>query len=115
MGGRKRTRKATAKNPASTSSNISQRYKRNKVPIFRHCSALVSEESDLLDARRGVAGGIAIASAEDVFNAGTHRDAIAMRWNDFVKIVNLIVGKCAEPPLDQAAEYRLSLRCRRRG
>jgi Ala-tRNA(Pro) deacylase len=28
-----------------------------------------------------------------VFNAGTHRDAIAMRWNDFVKMVNPIVGR----------------------
>jgi Ala-tRNA(Pro) deacylase len=30
-----------------------------------------------------------------VFNAGTHRDAISMRWNDFVKMVNPIVGKFA--------------------
>ena len=30
---------------------------------------------------------------EIVFNAGTHRDAIAMRWNDFVKMVNPIVGR----------------------
>ena len=35
-----------------------------------------------------------------VFNAGTHRDAIAMRWNDFVKMVNPIVGHFAEPPFD---------------
>jgi len=33
---------------------------------------------------------------EIVFNAGTHRDAIAMRWNDFVKMVNPIVGRFAE-------------------
>lgn len=33
---------------------------------------------------------------EIVFNAGTHRDAIAMPWNDFVKMVNPIVGKCAD-------------------
>jgi len=33
---------------------------------------------------------------EIVFNAGTHRDAIAMRWSDFVKMVNPIVGKFAE-------------------
>lgn len=33
---------------------------------------------------------------EIVFNAGTHRDAIAMRWSDFVKLVNPIVGKFAE-------------------
>src|SRR5689334_4740837 len=30
-----------------------------------------------------------------VFNAGTHRDAIAMRWNDFVKMVNPVVGNFA--------------------
>jgi Ala-tRNA(Pro) deacylase len=30
------------------------------------------------------------------FNAGTHRDAIAMRWNDFVKMVNPIVGRFTE-------------------
>jgi Ala-tRNA(Pro) deacylase len=33
---------------------------------------------------------------EVVFNAGTHRDAIAMRWNDYVKMVNPIVGAIAE-------------------
>ena len=33
---------------------------------------------------------------EVVFNAGTHRDAIAMRWNDFVRMVNPIVGRFAE-------------------
>ncbi len=31
-----------------------------------------------------------------VFNAGTHRDAIAMLWNDFVKMVHPIVGRFAE-------------------
>lgn len=31
-----------------------------------------------------------------VFNAGTHREAIAMRWPDFVKMVNPIVGNIAE-------------------
>jgi Ala-tRNA(Pro) deacylase len=48
--------------------------------------------------------------AEIVFNAGTHRDAIAMRWTDFVKMVNPIVGRFAEPPRDRVAEYRLSYR-----
>jgi Ala-tRNA(Pro) deacylase len=33
---------------------------------------------------------------EIVFNAGTHREAIAMRWSDFVKVVNPIVGRLAE-------------------
>jgi Ala-tRNA(Pro) deacylase len=40
-----------------------------------------------------------------VFNAGTHRDAISMRWTDFVKMVNPIVGRFAEPRLDRGAEY----------
>jgi Ala-tRNA(Pro) deacylase len=35
------------------------------------------------------------AEPEIVFNAGTHRDAIVMRWNDFVKMVNPIVGRFA--------------------
>jgi Ala-tRNA(Pro) deacylase len=47
---------------------------------------------------------------EIVFNAGTHRDAIAMRWSDFVKTVNPIVGRIAEAPGDRVAEYRLSYR-----
>lgn len=33
---------------------------------------------------------------EIVFNAGTHREAIAMRWTDFVKMVNPIVGRFAQ-------------------
>jgi Ala-tRNA(Pro) deacylase len=33
---------------------------------------------------------------EMVFNAGTHQSAIAMRWNDFVKMVEPIVGHFAE-------------------
>ena len=44
---------------------------------------------------------------EIVFNAGTHRDAIAMRWTDFVKMVNPIVGRFAEPPIDRVREYRI--------
>lgn len=36
------------------------------------------------------------AEPEIVFNAGTHQDAILMRWNDFVKMVNPIVGRFAE-------------------
>jgi len=47
---------------------------------------------------------------EIVFNAGTHRDAIRMRWTDFVKMVNPIVGRFAEPLLDHVGEYRLSYR-----
>ena len=40
-----------------------------------------------------------------VFNAGTHRDAIDMRWNDFVKMVNPIVGRFAEPRLDRDHQF----------
>jgi len=47
---------------------------------------------------------------EIVFNAGTHREAIAMRWNDFVKIVNPIVGRFAESIDDRVTEYRVSYR-----
>ena len=50
------------------------------------------------------------AEPEIVFNAGTHRDAIAMRWTDFVKMVNPIVGSFAERPVDRVPEYRLSYR-----
>jgi Ala-tRNA(Pro) deacylase len=45
---------------------------------------------------------------EIVFNAGTHREAIVMRWNDFVKMVNPVVGRFAEPSHDRLAEYRFS-------
>jgi Ala-tRNA(Pro) deacylase len=43
-----------------------------------------------------------------VFNAGTHREAIVMRWHHFVKIVNPIVGRFAEPSCDHVVEYELS-------
>jgi len=33
---------------------------------------------------------------EIVFNAGTHREALAMRWSDFVKMIEPIVGHFAE-------------------
>jgi len=45
-----------------------------------------------------------------VFNAGTHREAIVMRWHDFVKMVNPIVGGFAEAPGDHAAMYEVSHR-----
>ena len=45
-----------------------------------------------------------------VFNAGTHREAIIMRWNHFVKMVNPIVGRFAERSTGRAAEYGLSYR-----
>ena len=45
-----------------------------------------------------------------VFNAGTHQEAIVMRWNHFVRMVNPIVGRFAEPSGDHVAEYGLSYR-----
>ena len=45
-----------------------------------------------------------------VFNAGTHREAIMMRWHDFVKMVNPVVGGFAEASSDHVADYRVSYR-----
>lgn len=50
------------------------------------------------------------AEPEIVFNAGTHTEAIAMRWPDFARSVRPIVGKFAEPLLDRVGEFRLSFR-----
>ncbi len=40
------------------------------------------------------------AQPEIVFNAGSHSEAIAMRWPDFVRSVGPVVGHFAEPPYD---------------
>jgi prolyl-tRNA editing enzyme YbaK/EbsC (Cys-tRNA(Pro) deacylase) len=54
---------------------------------------------------------VALAEADEiVFNAGTHTEAIAMRWPDFAASVRPIVGKFAEPHVDSVARYRLSYR-----
>jgi prolyl-tRNA editing enzyme YbaK/EbsC (Cys-tRNA(Pro) deacylase) len=45
---------------------------------------------------------------EIVFSAGTHIDAIAMRWADFARTVKPIVGKFAVPSMDRVPEYYLS-------
>ena len=50
------------------------------------------------------------SESEIVFGAGTHTDAIAMRWADFARAVRPIVGQFAEAPPDHVAEYRLSFR-----
>lgn len=50
------------------------------------------------------------AEPEIVFNAGTHMDAIAMRWADYARTVRPIVGRFAEPPRDHVGGYRLSYR-----
>jgi Ala-tRNA(Pro) deacylase len=38
--------------------------------------------------------------AEIVFNAGTHTDAIAMRWADFAAVVRPIIGSFAGPAVE---------------
>jgi Ala-tRNA(Pro) deacylase len=59
--------------------------------------------------RQSVFADVALAAEpEIVFNAGTHTEAIRMRWADFAASVRPIVGKFAEPPLDQIGEFRLS-------
>jgi Ala-tRNA(Pro) deacylase len=50
------------------------------------------------------------AEDEIIFNAGTHTEAIAMRWADFAKTIRPIVGNFAESPVDTVGEFRLSFR-----
>jgi Ala-tRNA(Pro) deacylase len=47
---------------------------------------------------------------EVVFNAGTHTEAIAMRWGDFARAVRPVVGSFAESPSDEVGGFRLSFR-----
>jgi Ala-tRNA(Pro) deacylase len=42
-----------------------------------------------------------------VFNAGTHTEAIAMRWSDFAASVKPIVGRFAESPVDVTVDVGL--------
>jgi Ala-tRNA(Pro) deacylase len=54
-----------------------------------------------------------VALAEEpeiVFNAGTHTEAISIRWADFSASVRPIVGKFANPPFDHVGKFRLSYR-----
>ena len=42
---------------------------------------------------------VALAAEPEIFfNAGTHGDAMSMRWPDFASIVSPIVGQFAQPP-----------------
>jgi Ala-tRNA(Pro) deacylase len=50
------------------------------------------------------------AESEIVFRAGTHVDAVSMRWADFAKAVKPIVGNFAEAARDRVARFRLSYR-----
>ena len=47
---------------------------------------------------------------EIVFNAGTHADAICMRWADFAASVRPIVGRFAVASTDRVGAFRLSHR-----
>jgi len=50
------------------------------------------------------------AEPQIVFSAGTHTEAICMRWADFAASVRPTVGKFAEAPGDHVGEFRLSYR-----
>jgi Ala-tRNA(Pro) deacylase len=54
---------------------------------------------------------VALAAEPDVFfNAGTHTEAIRMRWADFAASIRPIVGRFAGPPRDRVGAFRLSYR-----
>ena len=50
------------------------------------------------------------AEPEIIFNAGTHAEAICMRWPDFAASVRPIVGDFAESPRNLVGRFRLSSR-----
>jgi Ala-tRNA(Pro) deacylase len=54
---------------------------------------------------------ISLAAESDIaFNAGTHSEALCMRWADFAAAVRPIVGRFAEHSPDTVGEFRLSFR-----
>jgi Ala-tRNA(Pro) deacylase len=54
---------------------------------------------------------VALASEPEIaFNAGTHTEAIEMRWSDFARSVRPIVGRFAVPAVDHVGVFRLSYR-----
>jgi Ala-tRNA(Pro) deacylase len=64
--------------------------------LFPHCEVGAMPPFGPLYGQTVYVDAVLALEPEIAFNAGTHRDAIAMRWNDFVKMVNPIVGKIAE-------------------
>lgn len=64
--------------------------------LFPHCELGAMPPFGPLYGQTVYVDALLALEPEIVFNAGTHRDAMAMRWNDFVKMVNPIVGKFAE-------------------
>src|SRR5262249_57899575 len=62
-------------------------------------------------AGRAVFVDVSLASKPDVlFSAGTHLEAIAVRWADFARTVKPIVGNFAGTSTDRVPAYRLSYR-----
>jgi Ala-tRNA(Pro) deacylase len=54
---------------------------------------------------------VALASEPEItFNAGTHTEAISMRWPEYAAVVRPIVGSFAEPADDHVGAFRLSYR-----
>jgi Ala-tRNA(Pro) deacylase len=50
---------------------------------------------------------VALASESEIaFNAGTHTEAIRMRWADFAATIRPIVGQFAEAPIEHVGAYR---------
>lgn len=64
--------------------------------LFPHCEVGAMPPLGPLYGQTVYVDALTALEPEIVFNAGTHRDAIAMRWVDFVKMVNPIVGRFAE-------------------
>ena len=64
--------------------------------LFPHCQIGAMPPFGPLYGQTVYVDAVLALEPQIVFNAGTHRDAIAMRWNDFVKMVNPIVGNFAD-------------------
>jgi len=64
--------------------------------LFPHCEVGAMPPFGPLYGQTVYVDAVLALEPEIVFNAGTHRDAIAMRWNDFVRMANPVVGKFAE-------------------
>jgi Ala-tRNA(Pro) deacylase len=50
---------------------------------------------------------VALAEEPEIaFNAGTHTEAIRMRWADFARSVRPVVGRFAEVPFEHVGDHR---------
>jgi Ala-tRNA(Pro) deacylase len=64
--------------------------------LFPHCEIGAMPPFGPLYGHTVFVDAVLALEPEIVFNAGTHREAIAMQWNDFVKMVSPVVGRFAE-------------------